>query len=56
MTTLYCAICGEAFEPDTDHYWVDAELRRIDDRNGQEEYALHTACWERLTDGWMEPA
>lgn len=56
MTTLYCAICRERFEPDTDHVWVDAELRRVDDRNGTDEYALHPECWQSLTDGWMKPA
>ena len=56
MTTLYCAICGGRFEPDTDHVWVDAEHRRIEDRNDTEEYALHPECWRRLTGGWSEPA
>ena len=56
MTTLYCAICGNRFEPDQDHVWVDAELRRINDRNNTDEYALHPDCWDRLTDGWMDPA
>lgn len=56
MTTLYCAICGNRFEPDQNHVWVNAELRRLDDQNSVDEYALHPDCWDRLTDGWMEPA
>ena len=55
MTTLYCADCGKRFEPDDDHVWVNAELRRIDDRNSTDEYALHPECWERLTDRWTKP-
>lgn len=56
MTTLYCALCGGRFEPDDDHVWVEAEHKRIDDRNDLDEYALHPECWNRLTDGWGEPA
>ena len=56
MTLLYCAICGNRFEPDTDHVYVNAELKRIDDRDGMDEYALHPECWRRLTEGWIEPA
>ena len=56
MTTLYCAICGGRFEPDDDHVWIEAEHRRIDARNDQDDYAMHPQCWDRLTKGWMEPA
>lgn len=28
MTTLHCAICGERFEPDTDHVWIKASQCR----------------------------
>jgi len=56
MTTLHCAICGGRFEPDTDHVRVDAELKRIDDINEKDVYALHQHCWRRLTEGWMQPA
>lgn len=55
MTTLYCAICGERFEPDDDHVRVEAESVRLDDRNDSEEYVFHPGCWDRLTGGWMEP-
>lgn len=56
MTTLYCAICGNRFEPDQDHVYLSAELKRIDDRNETDEYAFHPACWDRLSGGWMNPA
>ena len=56
MTTLYCAVCGGRFEPDTDHVQVDAEIVRMDDRNDRDDYVLHPECWRRLTEGWMDPA
>lgn len=55
MTTLYCAICGNRFEPDQDHVYLNAELKRIDDRDEMEEYAFHPSCWDRLSGGWMDP-
>jgi len=57
MTTLYCAVCGNRFEPDDDHMWIDAE--RKPDRAAfqrSDSFALHVDCWERLTAGWMDPA
>lgn len=56
MTTLYCAVCGNRFEPDDDHVRVDAEHVRMDDRNDVEDYVFHPGCWERVSGGWMEPA
>lgn len=56
MTTLHCAICGNRFQPDTDHVWIKAEKKRIDDRDELDEYAMHQHCWRRLTEGWMQPA
>ena len=56
MTTIYCAICARRFEPDQDHVKVEAEHRRIDDRNETEAFAFHPECYRRLTGGWMEPA
>jgi len=56
MTTLYCAICGNRFEPDDDHVKVDAELRRVDDRNEEEGFVFHPDCWAHLSEGWVEPA
>lgn len=55
-TTLHCAICGTRFEPDQDHVRIEAEHKRMDDRNDLDEYVMHPECWQRLTDGWMEPA
>lgn len=56
MTTIYCAICEHRFEPDQDHVKVTAEHVRINDRNKEEVYAFHPACWRRLSGSWMEPA
>jgi len=54
MTTLYCADCGQRFEPDDDHVWIDAEVKRINDRNDREEYAFCMDCW--LDKDWNDPA
>jgi hypothetical protein len=56
MTTLYCAICGAAFEPDDDHVNIDAEHALMDARNIQEDYVMHRQCWHNLTSGWVDPA
>jgi hypothetical protein len=55
MTTLYCAKCGNRFEPDDDHVRIDAEHRRIDDRNEHDEYVMHPDCWHELTAEWTDP-
>jgi len=56
MTTLYCAICGGRFQPDTDHVEIDAERVMMEYPNEKEMFVMHTDCWDRLTGGWMEPA
>lgn len=56
MTTLYCADCGERFEPDDNHVWLTAEHKRIDDRNETGEFAFHPECWRKLTTDWTDPA
>ena len=56
MTTIHCAICGARFEGDIDHIRVEATHRRTSDRDSVEEYAFHVGCWDRLSEGWMEPA
>lgn len=54
--TIYCAVCGGRFSPDTDHVQLDAEKKRQQDRNEQEMWILHPECYRRLTEGWMTPA
>lgn len=56
MTTLYCAECRSRFEPDDDHVWLEAEIRRINDRNDRDDYALCPECWRDLTEKWVDPA
>ena len=56
MTTLYCAICRSRFEPDDDHYRIDAEFRSIDHRNETDEYVLCMGCAHDELDDWEEPA
>lgn len=57
MVTLYCADCGERFEPDDDHVQIEAEAKRVSDRNEMVgEYVFHPECWRRLSDDWTDPA
>lgn len=56
MTTIYCAVCGNRFEPDDDHVRLSVDIVRINDKDDQEEYAFHPECWRRVSEGWMEPA
>lgn len=56
MTTLYCAECEKRFEPDDDHVDVDAEIVRIDDRNGRDHYVFCPDCWRDLSSDWIDPA
>jgi hypothetical protein len=55
IETLYCAICGNRTAPDTDHVEIDAESVRMKDRNDVDEYVMHSECWRRLSEGWMDP-
>jgi hypothetical protein len=55
MTTLYCALCEQRFEPDDDHVALDAETKLMNDRNGREDYVLHPSCWDELTEDWVDP-
>jgi hypothetical protein len=56
VTTLYCAVCRGRFEPDQDHVKVEADHRRIDDRNTTETFAFHPQCWRHVSGSWGEPA
>lgn len=57
MTTLYCAICGERFEPDDRHVQVEGEFRPPESsRPRVDEFVFHPDCWMNLTGGWMDPA
>ena len=47
MTKLICARCGKGFEPDIDHVKIDAETKRINDRDRAEVYYMHAECWLR---------
>lgn len=56
MTTVHCAICGDHVPMDQDNVRVEAEHIHTVDRNEQDDYVLHTTCWNQLTDGWVNPA
>lgn len=55
MTTLYCAVCGDPFEPDDRHVLIEAEHRPQIERFNTDEFVMHEQCWDRLSGGWMEP-
>jgi len=54
--TVYCAHCRERFTPDQDHVQIDAEIKKIDDKNDRDFYILHLDCFREITDDWIEPA
>lgn len=56
MSTLYCAICGERFEPEHDHVRVEPEYVGKNVGTDDRDFVFHSGCWERLSQGWMEPA
>jgi hypothetical protein len=58
MNTLTCANpdCTDALHADSDHVRVEAEKKRIDDRNDIEEYYFHPECWTDVTRKWETPA
>jgi len=56
MESVYCAVCREQVALDSDHVEIDAEIKRINDRNDRDDYALHTDCWLELSEEWMKPA
>jgi len=56
METVYCAVCHEQLGLDSDHVAIDAEIKRINDRNDREDYAMHTECWRELSAEWVNPA
>lgn len=51
-----CAVCGHTFEPDTDHVVVEAETKRINDRNDVDDYYFHATCWRNVAGNWEDPA
>lgn len=54
--TMLCAICGDPVAMDTDHVKIDAETRRMQDRNDLDEYYLHIECAMNSLDTWRDPA
>jgi hypothetical protein len=56
VSAPYCAECGEHVAPDSDHIHVEAEARRMDDRNETETFYFHRGCWWDVSDDWEVPA
>lgn len=56
METVYCAVCEEQIGLDSDHVDIQAELKRVNDRDGFDHYTMHPDCWQELSTEWMEPA
>lgn len=53
--SLICAVCDERLLPDSDHVHVEAELKRIRDRDRLDEYYVHPDCWADLVSEWSDP-
>lgn len=56
VESVHCAICGSWVALDQDHVEIEAEHVHIEDRNDRDEFVLHLGCWQRLSEGWMQPA
>jgi hypothetical protein len=58
MNTLTCANpdCTDALHADSDHVRVEAESKRMQDRNDVEEYYFHPGCWLEVAGEWEDPA
>jgi hypothetical protein len=56
MEDVYCAVCRNRLPLDGDHVEIDAEIVYPRDRNGMDDYVMHTDCWRSISEGWMEPA
>lgn len=50
-----CAVCGRSVEPDSDHVRVDAEWKRMHDRDDVDEFYLHKRCALNTIDSWRAP-
>jgi hypothetical protein len=50
-----CAVCGHSVLPDTDHVQVEAERKRMDDRNETDDYYFHEDCWRGVAGSWRQP-
>jgi len=56
MSAPYCAECGEHVAPDMDHIHLEAESRRMDDRNEIDTFYFHRECWWDVSENWVSPA
>jgi len=56
MSAPYCAECGGHVAPDLDYIHVEAETRKIGDRNDLDTYYFHPECWWGVVDEWRDPA
>ena len=50
-----CAICGTKVYLDDDRVSVLGTHKLINDKDQQDDYALHRDCWYAVTEGWCEP-
>ncbi|WP_353635664.1 hypothetical protein ABSL23_17360 (plasmid) [Halobacterium sp. NMX12-1] len=58
MNTLTCAnpACTDALHADSDHVRVEAEKKRMRDRDETQEYYFHPECWTAVSASWEKPA
>lgn len=55
MSDPYCAVCGTHLSVETDHISLAAQQISPTGRGAQDDYYLHVECWDRLSEGWLEP-
>lgn len=56
IESVHCAICGQYVALNENHVEIEGERTRTESPNEQDSFVLHDGCWDRLFDGWMEPA
>jgi hypothetical protein len=55
VESVYCAICGEKTPLDVDHVKLEAETKRMRDRNDLDEYVFCMDCAIQKFDEWTDP-
>jgi len=53
--SLTCAVCGHSVALDEDHHYVTDEMKRMRDRDEQDEFVLHDLCADAIFEGWYRP-
>jgi uncharacterized protein YlaI len=55
MNYVWCAVCDDTVPLDTDHSHVAVKHKRMDDRDGHEDYFLCQDCAIQELADWSKP-